>query len=96
MTDDVGDAASILAEVVKEVPLYEIPDDLINQWQGLAQDQKFSPEWPRVAWDRLYRAIELLNDNTLRTIRVALEAVTASHTGDSKKLRASLQEITGS
>lgn len=89
-----GDAVpDILESVLRETPRYIIPDDLIEEWLALADQQKFKPVLPRVAWDHLYQAISKLNYNTAKNTMITLQAINASQTGDYSMLELSLKEF---
>ena len=82
MSDDTEEHSSgNLASAREYMPVYEIPSDLIDKWQAIPTDQKFAPTLPRIAWDRLYRSIEMLSWNVSQSNSLTINLVTGKTEG---------------
>lgn len=86
--------SDIVESAARDMPLYEMSDALISKWEALPQQRKFTPVLPRLAWDRLYSTIELLNTNLLNSAQFSVEVVAASQTHDYGKMKQRLIELT--
>ncbi len=52
--------------------LYEIPEELVRNWEAMSADTKFVPALSRIAWDKLYLAIETLNLANAASVNFAM------------------------
>jgi hypothetical protein len=78
---DIDGLSEALKSVVESQSLYEIDSGLVDEWQALPKTHRFSPVLPRLAWDKLYRAIELLNENSIVSGQVALDVINGEVNG---------------
>ena len=72
---------------------YEIPEALIAQWQALPKEQKFVPNLPRLAWDRLYQAIEQVNAASMQSVGLVARLLTKSIGGPSEGTDEALEQF---
>lgn len=73
---------------------YDIPDELIARWQALAADQQFVPALPRLAWDRLYQAVEQANTASFASIGLVFKLINSVHDNKPEVADQALAEFT--